>query len=150
MIKHGADVNVTSHEYTPLYFAIKNGPSCVSLLLEAGSDLNIMTASGSPLHHAVRYGNVEAVSQLIEYGAKVNAQDFDGLTPFHVAVESYSDSKKNECLKIVAKLLEEPIDLNLRDLDGNTGLELAFENECHDIIGMLTYRSFSKPLKHFL
>ena len=148
MIKHGADVNVTSHEFTPLYFAIKNGPSCVSLLLEAGSDLNIMTASGSPLHHAVRYGNVEAVSQLIEYGAKINAQDFDGLTPIHVAVESYSNANKNECLKIVAKLLEEPIDLNLRDLDGNTVLELAFENECHDIIRMVTCK-VPKPLKYF-
>ena len=150
LIKHGADVNVTSHDFTPLYFAIKNGPSCVSLLLEAGSDLNIMTASGSPLHHAVRYGNVEAVSQLIEFGAKVNAQDFDGFTPFHVAVLSYSDVKKNECLKIVGRLLEENVDLNCRNINGNTALELAFAKNCHDIIRMITCKFFPKPLEYFL
>ena len=140
---------------TPLHIACSVGKSKVVdwLLQFKGGHVNAKDGESgySALHRAIFHGQLHIAKALVStYNANLSVQDFDGLTPFHVAVESYSDAKKNECLKIVAKLLEEPIDLNLRDLEGKTGLELAFENECHDIIGMLTFRSFSKPLKHFL
>ena len=135
---------------TPLHYAINNGHnSCVILLLEAGCDVNSTNGYPSPLHFAAVNRNVEILSKLIEYGAKVNAQDSSGKTPPHNAVLSYSEVNKIECVKIIARLLKEPVDLNLRNINGKTAFELALEKKCHDIIKMFTHSLRSTHFKRF-
>ena len=50
----------------------------------------------------------------------------------------YTNTKNNEFLKIIAQFLEENVDLNLKDINGSTALELAFAKNCHHIIRMIT------------
>ena len=145
LLRYHANINtIDIAGLTPLHYAIIYGHiSCVTLLLEAGCEVNPTNKnilSSSPLHFAIVNGNAEIVFQLIENGANVNAQDCDGKTPLHNAVLSYSESDRIECVKIVSRLLKEPVNLNLRNKDGKTAYELALEKKCHDIFRMFTHR----------
>ena len=149
LLSYNANVHFSANGFTPLHYAIQNQDDlCVTLLLEAGFNVNASTTLNHfYLHFAVIHGNASIVSKLIQHGAKVNAQHLDGKTPLHYTVLSYSEEKKSECLKIVGILLEEPIDLNFRDRDGKTALELAIAMKCHTIKRMIICKLFSNPLK---
>ena len=153
LLNHNANIHATDVDNdTPLHIAAKYGNvSCVTMLLERGCKIDMKNyADESPLHVAVESESREIVSQLLDNGAEVNAQDCEGQTPLHNAILAYSEDNEKECLAIVKLLLEEPIDLNLTDVDGNTALELAFEKKCSDIIKMMMCAVFPKPLKSFL
>ena len=149
LLSYRANINtIDITGLTPLHYAINNGHiSCVILLLEAGCVVNSRNGDVSPLHFATVNKNDEIVSKLIEYGAKFNAQDSDGKSPLHYALLSYSELNKIECVKIVSRLLKEPVDLNLKCKNGKTALELAFENNCYDIVKMLTHKLISTSFK---
>ncbi len=57
----------------------------VAVLLEAGTDPSHCGHYDSPLHKAVRGGHLDAARTLLDGGANVNAQDFQGKTPLHLA-----------------------------------------------------------------
>ena len=57
-----------------------------------------------------------------------------------ITVSIHSELNKIDCVKIVSRLLKEPVDLNLRNKDGKTAYELALEKKCHDIFRMFTHR----------
>lgn len=72
---------------------------------------------------AVKAGDSDLVKQLLYSPIDVNAQDEYGLTALHVAVTFGLDD-------IVSVLLEHPdIDINSKDLHGNTPLLLAFSKD---------------------
>ncbi|XP_022835674.1 ankyrin repeat and SOCS box protein 3-like isoform X1 [Spodoptera litura] len=80
-----------THEgHTALYLACKNNCSLktVKAILNSVHDIaNYGSTEGvTPLHIASSQGNVELIELLIEYGAIMDVQDFDGDTPLHDAV----------------------------------------------------------------
>ncbi|KAH9630530.1 hypothetical protein HF086_018446 [Spodoptera exigua] len=80
-----------THEgHTALYLACKNKCSLktVTALLNSADDIaNYGSTEGvTPLHIASSQGSVQLIELLIEYGAMIDVQDFDGDTPLHDAV----------------------------------------------------------------
>jgi len=85
-----ADPNITSDEgHAPLHWAARNGHAAtVRALLAAGAEINKETRAGlTALHVAARYGQTEAVKELLRTSdCKLDAMDKLGETPLHKAV----------------------------------------------------------------
>jgi ankyrin repeat protein len=82
-------------------------------MIQAGADLNAPSAGlyahATPLHHAVSSGSLEAVTVLVEAGAKVNVKDSAwGATPIgwaqHYLEEGQGDRPDRQCAEIFAFL----------------------------------------------
>ena len=96
LLEHNADVNSRNHiGGTPLYgtcgryccsWSKAMNADIVRRLLEHGADPNICTKYHStPLHKASSRGLLEVARLLLSYGAKVDAKDKEGMTPFQLA-----------------------------------------------------------------
>ena len=93
LLNHGACVNARNcNSSTPLLLAAKeDSEEIVKLLLKHGADVNsAYTCTSSegytPLCLAVKGGHEKVVQLLLECGANVDAQDNDGKTVLHFAV----------------------------------------------------------------
>jgi ankyrin repeat protein len=63
-----------------------DGLDAVTLLVQMGADVNAVNASGqTALHGAAYLGANQIVQFLLEKGARLDAQDRQGQTPFRVA-----------------------------------------------------------------
>ncbi|CAN0192114.1 unnamed protein product, partial [Scytosiphon promiscuus] len=111
----------------------------VDLLLERGAAANV--AGGgfwTPLHYACdgpRRGSAAAVAlklvaTLIENHGEVDATDFRGRTPLHIACSKGSAG-------VALALLEAGADPNVRDEDGRAPAHHAASNGQRDVIGVL-------------
>ena len=85
----------------------------------------------TPLSVVITWGDLEAVSLLLDAGADVNAQGEHGYTALHDAVSF-------EQLDIVDRLKEAQASLLIRNDDGRTPLELAKLLGKDAVIGRLT------------
>lgn len=79
-----------THEgHTALYLACRRKCSIktIKALLDSAEDIANYgsTESVTPLHIASGQGRIELIQLLLEYGAIINVQDFDGDTPLHDA-----------------------------------------------------------------
>jgi ankyrin repeat protein len=78
---------VATNLKTPLDFLWNGFPTAAIGLMTA--DPKLISARGddecTPLHHAARFGNVDAVRWLLEHGADVNAIAYNGFTPLHLS-----------------------------------------------------------------
>ncbi|XP_048250880.1 serine/threonine-protein phosphatase 6 regulatory ankyrin repeat subunit C-like [Haliotis rufescens] len=132
LIAAGADVNVQDKDgNTPLMMAVKTERN-ISPLLTAGANVNSKNGLGKTALHLVsdhmyehalineRQSNTE---QLIAAGADVSAQDEDGNTPLHICV------KNNDYRSVKALLGVLPSDVNIRNRNGKSALDLAEEAE---------------------
>ena len=134
------------HDYTPLSLAIhRENPEIVIKLVEFRCDVNLYTLK-SPLYDAVRNGNNEIVSILLEAGAhtenKNNEKGFTnvGQTPLHGAVQS-------GVRVVVQTLIDARCDINSRidtgsDIDengnnGETPVFIAAKEGNVDIVNIL-------------
>lgn len=80
--------------YDLLHLAVGcNAEACMNFFIQAGVDINQYTISEfvnpdglAPLHVAAQCGNTRMIEKLIAYGADINLQDVDGLTPLHHAL----------------------------------------------------------------
>lgn len=96
LIDGGVNVNAVerTNGETPLFSAIekKRTPSCIGLLIGAGSDVNRKRNDGStPLIRAVRNGSLVVVNMLIAAGAVIDARDANGMTALMHAAKWQSD-----------------------------------------------------------
>jgi ankyrin repeat protein len=71
-----------------------NAPLIIEII-KLGADLTKLdwSTGGTPLHYAVRYGNIEIVNTMLQYGANPFAKNIIGITPIDVA-RSLPQSKK--------------------------------------------------------
>ncbi|GIY66769.1 hypothetical protein CEXT_607381 [Caerostris extrusa] len=76
--------NVTSSDLDLLLVSIRTcSLEFINYLLDRDANVNGVSDSGSsPMHEAARRGDEEIVKSLITKGAKINAERFDGITPF--------------------------------------------------------------------
>lgn len=87
---------------TPLIEAIlANAFEAARVLLKAGASVNTceQRSQWSPLHFAVDvHAGEKFIEELVRCGAKVDAQNFDGRTPLHLAIDVL-DMGAVRCLK---------------------------------------------------
>ena len=79
---------------TPLMLAARfNDVDVVEYLVERGASLDMQDGRGShAIHHAVMGGKMINVPRLIELGGSVLKEDFERMSPVHVAAEcGYTD-----------------------------------------------------------
>ena len=82
LLDKGAKVNVKSHNgNTPLHYASRARMEIVSELLERKAELNAQNKTGeTPLIVASYYGKAESVRILLEHGADLSIESWDGQT----------------------------------------------------------------------
>jgi ankyrin repeat protein len=102
----------TSHKYTALHFAARNGHlDVMNFLLNNGAEIDFRTGKNimTPLFFAIYFGQYDAVSLLLEKGADVNISKGGMATPLTAAL-------KNKYFRI-AKLLIEKGAITFFDID---------------------------------
>lgn len=91
------------------------------VLLKRKANVSARDASGrTPLHYAAEKGNTQAVHDLLEFGAAVDAQDDKGETPLFSAMTSELINKHNSVM--IAALLDHGANPNLTNTFGESPL----------------------------
>jgi len=129
LVEHaGVNVNLVNNRgLTCLHLACSFPPNgdpnsphntVAKYLLAHGADPNISDVTGAtPLHTASSLGNFHLVGLLVEEGgASPNVQDDEGETPLFYAV-------RDQQVTVVKKLFEYDIQVDTRNMDGETVLE---------------------------
>ena len=131
LVKAGVDVNGPVHGTVPLQAATSG--KVVHLLLNAGASVKVSNSSHvsyfvTPLQQAIRLGDLESVSALLDAGANPNETDEYGETAVMMAVSGKSPEK-------LALLLSRGAEVNRRDKDGHTALHYMPQSDfCKDAL----------------
>ena len=119
LVEHGADINARNViGLTPVKTAAGNdNVESAQTLIDLGADIHLKTTDNnqSVLHniHSVEMANV-----LLDAGAEIDAADDDRDTPLHHATF-------NEFVALSAFLIEQGADLQMKNKDGSTPLDIA-------------------------
>jgi ankyrin repeat protein len=108
----------------------RSGPDGVGitrLLLENGADVNANDGSQeTPLHLASKYGMFAIGRVLLIHGANANAVNIRGQTPLHtLSLRPYGKIGNGDELRLVGVLVDGGADIDARDKDNETPLEMA-------------------------
>ena len=77
-----------AHGIPILFFAAAVGNERIAeMLLGRGADVNAGRGGSTALHGAAFFGKFELARWLIRHGADVNAKDYNGKTPFSIAMD---------------------------------------------------------------
>ena len=104
-----------------LWYSLMRGSlGAARLLCEAGARIaeRDRRTRTTLLHLQARYGRTDSMRFLLERGADVDAQDYEGYTPLMLAVLGGH-------IRAVRLLLTRKADTRLRDRKANTALDLA-------------------------
>ncbi|KAL7298773.1 hypothetical protein TKK_0008518 [Trichogramma kaykai] len=126
---------IDKHGYTYFHAACMVGDGeTVRSFVSQGVDLNLDTWKFSPLHIAAQYRRKEIVEILLENGANPNQLDHERSTPLHALVRlclcecgsafNFCDYKRSVD-EIVSTLMNKGANIEARNRDGNTPLQLA-------------------------
>ena len=118
LIAYGFDVNKFNQQgKNALHIASSFGNvDIVNLLIEAGSDLDLLSESGdSAVQIATRDNQENVLTSLIKAGANLAIED--GTLLIIAAARN--------CIEVAQVLIDFGIDINAKDGDGNTALEIA-------------------------
>ncbi|XP_049875100.1 ankyrin repeat and SOCS box protein 3-like [Pectinophora gossypiella] len=168
-----------THEgHTALYLACRETASLktIKALLESAEDIANYgsTESVTPLHIASSQGRVDLIQLLIDHGAIVNVQDFDGDTPMHdatlqmkheavdVLLHAGGDPDiKNEphyipfhlacykgCYDTIKVLYPFVTDINQQSTNGDTPLILAVQGYNDDVVRFLLKNGADPHIKN--
>lgn len=123
LLKYGADVNKKDEDgHTPLWEAIAGKHrSIAKLLYENGARFD-SESEGNFLCLAAQRNDLDAMMELLKYGADINATNHQGLTALHVAI-------MQERPETVNFLLQNGADIDKPDTEGQTPRALIETNQ---------------------
>ena len=155
MIEKGANVNILGDQHrTPLHYAVFNNHTEIAkILIEKGANVNAqtLTEGSSPFHLAALKGDLDILKIMSDKGADLNKPDSKGMTALMYAL---GGEQRNAALFLIGKgvdlhalnqgkdnalhyaaqqgyvdvirlLLEQRVDRNIKDKDGETPLDIA-------------------------
>ena len=122
LIEHGAHVDEKDGDgSTPLHLAVGYNKHEIAAELLSKCDPNIQDKQGmTPLHIACIDGDLSMVKSLIDHGARVDDKDYDGNTPFSLAL------KYKEYTLALVLLSEFKCDPNTKNNQGEIPLHMAY------------------------
>ncbi|XP_055954648.1 serine/threonine-protein phosphatase 6 regulatory ankyrin repeat subunit A-like [Patella vulgata] len=125
MIEAGADIHKGNNLLSRAIDCQKY--KTASLLMEHGIDVNTVDKNGDkPLALASKHCKTHLVTLLISTDCDINHQNLRGETVLH-KVSRYSAYNQNK-KKIIKTLLQNGVNVNLNDVDGETALFIAVGN----------------------
>ncbi|XP_042353075.1 ankyrin repeat and SOCS box protein 10 isoform X2 [Plectropomus leopardus] len=142
LLIHGANANaVTEDGFMPLHLCTQpESLECAKYLLQYGAAINGRTLDedDTPLHVAARNGLPEHTELYLRYGAAVDKQNNEGLTPLNSACSQPQEVQELECyFKVCQKLLGAGATVHTMDQDRRTPLHMACKNANPDIVDLL-------------
>ncbi len=157
LIRLGANVNILikSNDHTLMFKAIiYENYDFIKLLIDFGVNLEIAgTYSETPLMLACYAINGYGIIKLlIDSGAKINAQDYEGLTCImkcsqpHQFNEMFNRYKRE--INRIEQLIGAGCDLNIQDVNGNTALMRAVLFNNYNVCKLLIDSGAKKDIRN--
>jgi ankyrin repeat protein len=151
LLKFGVDVDAQDNDgMTPLLLALDRGTiyddgsrattaatTAAQLLLEHCASVHVRNKNGqTPLHLASDHHHFGIVALLLKFGADVDAQDYDDMTPLLLALgrRTFDDARSAPGAQV---LLEHGASVHVRNKNGQTPLHLASEHHHPGIVALL-------------
>lgn len=113
---------------------------CAKYLLQYGAAVNGRTTDedDTPLHVAAKNGLPDHTELYLRYGATVDKQNDEGLTPLNSACSQRQEVQELQCYFKVCQILQGAgADIHTVDQDMHTPLHMACRNANPDIVEML-------------
>lgn len=111
---------IKSQKLDALYEAIEKGNlDKVRDLTKKGTNVNVIIIPKfgiTPLHKSAMEGHKDITEVLLDRGARINAQDYDGKTPLHWA-------SANAHKEVILLLIKKGAVINAKDKNGKTPLD---------------------------
>ncbi|XP_026169663.1 ankyrin repeat and SOCS box protein 10 isoform X1 [Mastacembelus armatus] len=142
LLIHGANANAVSEDgHMPLHVCTSpESLECAKYLLQYGAAINGRTLDedDTPLHVAARNGLPDHIALYLRYGAAVDKQNNEGLTPLNAACSQPQEVQDLQCyFKVCQMLLGAGADVRTTDQDKHTPLHMACKNANPDIVDLL-------------
>ena len=122
--------------------AVKENFEIAEYLIENGANVNMVhpRKAETPVSASSEFGHHEFLLFLVDHGADVHVSDDWGNTPLHYAISPAFDRRisPSDRHKVVQILLENDVDINKKNNEGKTALDLAIQTEQSKIIDWLT------------
>ncbi|XP_028414471.1 transient receptor potential cation channel subfamily A member 1 homolog isoform X2 [Dendronephthya gigantea] len=137
LLRRDANIRVVdSSDKTAIYIAAEeNCLEILELLMHHHKAKRLLEESdkygNTPLHIAAKKGFINAVRQLLNEGADIDAVNLDEQTPLHMAAKSGKENIVKELISNDGTII------NDEDADSNTALHLAATNGHHRVIEAL-------------
>lgn len=136
LIKYLANVNAATFidQNTPLHIAAENGSAnIVRILLSAGAGLRMVNSRlRSPLYLAIKAGHLNVVIEIVDFHHRILQHPFKKAL-MHAAAKSGSTL-------MVQYLLDEGLDINIKDKKGRNALSHAVIQNNFEMVSFLTSR----------
>ncbi|KAK0067730.1 ankyrin repeat protein [Biomphalaria pfeifferi] len=133
LLTNGAKINAQNNfGKTPIFVAVeKKQLELVNVLLEHGADINICDeAKDTLVSKAIKCQSSDIVTLLLNRGADTNAITKDGDTILTLLLKTLKNSFEREKGENIFKSsLQQTVDINRKDVHGNTALIIACKPE---------------------
>lgn len=138
LLQCGANPNVYDDQHnSALIKSIGNFNFFKNLITKYNADINLPISYGTILHYACKFLDKKIIIFLLSNGANVKALNDDDDSALHILINERNTSDINENLDIIDILIENDIDINWQNNDGNTPLHCATEIENINYVNIL-------------
>ncbi|KAM4604965.1 ankyrin repeat and SOCS box protein 10 [Polymixia lowei] len=142
LLTHGANANAVSEDgLMPLHFCTcPESIECAKYLLQYGAAINgrSVDENDTPLHIAARNGLLDHTDLYLRYGAAVNKQNGEGLTPLNAACSQPQEQQDlARYFAVCQLLLGAGARVDTLDQDKHSPLHMACKNANADVVDLL-------------